>query len=33
LHDAASSRYLPGHALHFNALKRLLDRDGVTYRD
>lgn len=33
LHDPASSRYLPGHALHFNALKRLLDRDGVTYRD
>ncbi|TCV98874.1 class II aldolase/adducin family protein [Biostraticola tofi] len=33
LHDGRSSDYLPGHQLHFNALKRLLDRDGVTYSD
>lgn len=33
LHDGAENRYQPGHVLHFNALKRLLDRDGINYRD
>lgn len=33
LHDGQQSEYLPGAELHFNALKRLLDRDGVPYRD
>ncbi|WP_025424333.1 class II aldolase/adducin family protein [Sodalis praecaptivus] len=33
LHDGRTGAYQPGHVLHFNALKRLLDRDGVVYRD
>lgn len=33
LHDGQQSDFKPGHELHFNALKRLLDRDGVIYRD
>ncbi len=33
LHDAAAPRYKPGYQLHFEALRRLLDRREPDYRD
>lgn len=33
LHDAVSTRYKPGHQLHFEALRRLLDKREPDYKD
>lgn len=33
LHDAAGAQYTPGYQLHFDALRRLLDRREPDYRD
>ncbi len=33
LHDAATPRYKPGYQLHFEALRRLLDRREPDYKD